>query len=142
MAAIPRDTTRTVQVDGVTAMTSPGPSGNLYAGEALDACAPCYIATDGFVYMSDGAAVGVENKIIGIVPVQTAIGGIVDLLAPNGLRVHWAAAGTLTPGNVIYLGAVPGGIDTAAQLGDTTGIGMAINDSMVSFNRTKHSEGA
>lgn len=112
-------------IDANTAMFAGHLAGDLVAGEALTACAFCYIkASDGLVYMTTGAAATEVSRLAGVTPKAVASGQVVDLLSAP-LRMRYAASG-LTPGALLYL-STAGGLDTAATTGDTTGAAQAIN---------------
>lgn len=123
------------QVDAISAMKMPQLSGDLYAGEALDACAPCYIHTDGTVHMSNGTANDAEARVVGWTPKAYASGQPVTLYGP-GLRMRYSAAG-LSVGTVLYLGATNGRLDTAATTGDSVGIAFVFDSSHIIALRFK-----
>lgn len=105
-------------------------AGNLYAGEDLDPVAPCYIkASDGKVYMSDGAAAAEAAKFVGFTPKSYLAGEPVTLFG-YGTRFKYGSG--LTPGAIYYIAEVDaytdaGLLDTAVTTGDTQGTAMAIN---------------
>jgi hypothetical protein len=112
-------------VDTSTAMFAPQLTGNLYAGEALDVCAPCYIkASDGKVYMSNGTAANEAAKFDGFTPRACAIGEPVTLLGV-GARMRYGSG--LTIGASYFVAATAGRLDTAATTGGTVAIARAIN---------------
>jgi hypothetical protein len=101
-------------------------AGDLFAGEALDICAPCYIkTTDGKIYMSDGTAANEAAEVVGFTPKAYAAGESVTLYG-NGMRVHYSDGG-LTLGAGYYLAATAGRLDTAATTGGTAVIAIAYN---------------
>lgn len=115
-------------VDGSTALTAPQISGELIAGEDLLACAPCYIKNaDGLVYMSNGTAANEAAGFDGFTPRAYKAGQAVTLFGV-GTRFRYAAAGTLTPGARLFIGATAGRLDTAATTGDAVGPARCIND--------------
>jgi hypothetical protein len=100
-------------------------SGDLYAGEALLAVAPCYIkAADGKVYMSNGTAANEAASFDGFTPRAYAAGEAVTLL---GIGAQFGYSSGLTPGARYYIGATAGRLDTAATTGDAVGVAKAIN---------------
>ena len=112
-------------VDTSTAMFAPQLTGNLYAGEALDVCAPCYIkASDGKVYMSNGTAANEAAKFDGFTPRACGIGEPVTLLG-IGARMRYGSG--LTIGASYFVAATAGRLDTAATTGGTVAIARAIN---------------
>jgi len=122
MALITRATT--ASVDASTAMYAPQISG-LIAGEAIDIAAPCYIkSSDGKVYMSNGTAATEPAETIGFSARAAAVGEPVTILG-KGTRFQYSA-GALTPGDVYYIGATAGRLDSAATTGDTVGVAQAI----------------
>lgn len=101
-------------------------SGDLVAGEAIDSCAPCYLATDGKVYMADGTAANVKAKVYGWSPRAYAIGQQMDLLPGEGVRFNYGTG--LTPGAILYLATTKGRLDTAATTGDAVGVAQVCHD--------------
>lgn len=105
-------------------------TGELYAGEDLDAVSPCYIkASDGKVYMSDGAASNEAAKFHGFVPRACLEGEPVTLFGA-GTRFKYSSG--LTPGATLYIAAADvytdaGNLDTAATTGDSKGTAFAVS---------------
>jgi hypothetical protein len=125
-----------LSVDASLALTCPQISGDLFAGEDLLAGAPCYIKNaDGLVYQSNGTAATEPAGIDGFTPRAVKSGEPVTLLG-IGNRIRYAAAGTLTPGAKLYIGATAGRLDTAATTGDAVGVARAINDTDIRITRT------
>lgn len=100
---------------------------DLLAGEALEAAAPCYIHSDGKVYMSNGTAADAEARCAGFTARPVASGEPVTLLGP-GTRFGYADA-TMTPGAKLYLGTTNGRLDTATTTGDAVGVAIAVTAS-------------
>jgi hypothetical protein len=124
------------QIDAISAMKAPQLSGDIYAGEALDACAPCYIkAADGKAYMSNATANDAAAHVDGWTPKAYAIGQPVTLYGP-GVRMRYSAAG-LTIAAVLYVGATAGRLDTAATTGDTIGVAKVFDTSHIITLRFK-----
>lgn len=120
--------------DTGTASRAPHLSGDLVAGEALLACAPCYIAAaDNKVYMCDGTAANEKARLAGFTPRAVAIGNPVDLFG-LGTRMRYAASG-LTPGAILFLAATPGRLDTAATIGDAVGVAQAVTATDIRVTR-------
>lgn len=117
--------TRSAQASGDTThlMRVPQVSGDLYAGEALDAVAACRIASDGLVYMSNGTANDANARFNGFTPVAVAIGEVVTLYR-IGARFRYGTG--LTPGNQFFVAATAGRLDTAATTGGLVAIAEAI----------------
>ncbi len=104
-------------------------AGNLFAGEDLDAVAPCYIkGSDGKVYMSEGSASNEAAKFHGFTARQTDLGEPVTLFGA-GTRFKYAAG--LTPGATLYIATDDydgaGRLDTTTTTGDTTGTAFAVS---------------
>lgn len=102
----------------------PQVSGDLYAGEALDAVAACRIAADGLVYMSNGTANDANARYNGFTARAVASGQPVTLYR-LGARFRYGTG--LTPGALYYVGATAGRLDTAATTGGLTAIAEAVN---------------
>jgi hypothetical protein len=101
-------------IDANTAKNAPQITG-LYAGEALEICAPCYIASaDGLVYMCNSTNDDEETEVIGFTARAVAIGEPVTLFG-KGMRMRYAAS--MTPGNYLYVGTTNGRLDTVPQAG-------------------------
>lgn len=105
-------------------------AGNLYAGEDLDAVAPCYIkGSDGKVYMSDGSASDEAAKFHGFTAKAYLENEPVTLYGA-GSRFKYSSG--MTPGATLYIAAedsytTPGHLDTAATTGDSKGTAFAVN---------------
>lgn len=123
------------RIDTVTARLVSQLSGNLYAGEDLNACSPCVIRNDGLVYMSDGTAADANAHVDGFVPKLTLQGEPVTLYGP-GLRMKFSD-GNLTPGQLLYVAATAGELDDAATTGDATGVAKAYDTNDIYFLRYK-----
>ncbi len=119
-------------------------AGDLYAGEDLDAVAACYIkASDGKVYMSDGAASNEAAKFVGFTPRACKAGEPVTLYG-WGTRFKYGSG--LTPGAIYYIAAADvydyeGRLDTATTTGDTKGTAMALNATDIVVIRTDPANG-
>ncbi len=123
MALVSRDDAN-VSIDASTAQIAPQLSGGLIAGEALDAGAPCYIAADGQVYMSNGTAADIAAHVDGFCPAPRVAGEAVTLYGP-GTRFRYGTA--MTPGDNLYLEVTAGRLGDAATVGGTSVIARAIS---------------
>jgi hypothetical protein len=102
-----------VGVDTNSIMYIPQVSGDIFAGEAIDAGAACYIkASDGKAYMSTGTAVNEAAKVDGFSVKPYGIGEAVTLFQ-IGTKLHWCKTPSLTIGADLYLDTTKG------QLSDT-----------------------
>lgn len=106
-------------------------AGNIYAGEELEAVAPCYIKSDGKVYMCDGVADDEAAKFVGFTARHTELGQPVTLF---GFGTRFKYGSGLTPGAVLYLAENDGVynleaglLDDAATTGDTTGTAIVVS---------------
>ncbi len=97
---------------------------DVIAGEELPICSPVYIATDGKVYRSSGAAANAAAAVHGFVARTARVNQAITVF--KWVRILQATSG-LVPGSAVYLGATAGGLDTVATIGGTTPIGHAIN---------------
>jgi hypothetical protein len=96
----------------------------LVAGEDLDLVAPCYIASaDGKVYMSNATAADEEAEVVGFTARHVHSGEPVTLF---GIGTRYGSS--LTPGNVLYLGATNGRLDSGATTGDAFGYALCVSD--------------
>lgn len=118
--------TRVAQASGDTTHLQKVPqiSGDLYAGEALDAVAACRVAADGLVYMSNGTANDANARFTGFTPRAVAAGQPVTLYR-LGARFRYGSG--LTPGALYFVAATAGRLDTAATTGGLVAIAEAIN---------------
>lgn len=119
-------------------------TGELYAGEDLSAVAPCYIkASDGKVYMSDGAANNEAAKFHGFTPKSYLQGEPVTLFGA-GTRFKFGTG--LTPGATLFIAAIDvytegGNLDSAATTGDTKGTAFAVSATDIVICRTDPKSG-
>lgn len=132
MALVTRS--NSAHMDATTAQKAPWLSGDLIAGEDLDPVAPCYIkASDGKVYMSNGTAANEAAGTDGFTPTSYKAGQPVTLFG-KGTRFGYADA-DLTPGQVLYIAATKGRLDTSPTTGDDKGVAKAINKSDIRIVR-------
>jgi hypothetical protein len=125
MAQVAKDLA-TAHFDASQALYCPQITGNMTAGENIDPVSPCYIdPTTGKVFMSDGTAAGTAARVDGWAGKAYKIGQSVTLLGV-GARFRFSA-GTLTPGQRLFLGAGKGTLADAATTGGTAVIAAAIN---------------
>jgi hypothetical protein len=122
MALLDRSTD--AHVDTTTSLVGPQLSGDLFAGEDLDAVAACQGRSDGKVYMSNGTANNADAKVDGFTPVAYKAGEAVTLYGP-GVRFGYGTG--LTPFANYYLAATDGRLDTAATTGGLVPIARAVN---------------
>lgn len=131
MALITRSAS--ASMDAISGAKTPKLSGDLYAGEALDAAAPCYIkASDGLVYMSNGTSANEAAKIDGFTARAVASGQPVTLVGRGAIFSYGTG---LTPGARYYIGTTAGRLDTAATTGDAVGVAAAINATDIRVTR-------
>lgn len=126
MALVTRSTGASIEMS--SALYAPQLPG-LIAGEALDVAAPCYIHTDGKVYMADATAADAKAKVAGWTPKAYNLGEPVTLFGV-GAKFHYSD-GLLTPGQLLYVGATKGRLDTATTTGDSAGVAQAIDASKI-----------
>lgn len=123
----PADTTHLMKVPQI--------SGDVYAGEALDAGACVYRkASDGLVYMSNGTAVAEAARFMGVV-VRTVPAGQPVTIYRSGTRLQYGTG--LTIGALYYVAATAGRLDTAATTGGLVAVAEAISstDIQILVNR-------
>lgn len=117
------------KVDASSAQFAPQISGDLYAGEALDIAAPCYIkASDGRVYMSNGTVANEAAKCDGFTPKTYTLGEPVTLYGP-GTKFEYGTG--LTPGADLFVGATAGRLDNAATTGGTQPVARVLHGGRV-----------
>lgn len=121
MSLITRSTK--ASIDASTGMYAPQITG-LVAGEDLDVAAPCYIkSSDGKVWMSNATAANEAAEVVGFTPRAVKSGQPVTLFGA-GARFRYGSS--LTPGDIYYLGATKGRLDSGATTGDSAGVAMAV----------------
>lgn len=121
-------------MDTSTGMFAPQKTGDLYAGEALTAAAPCYIkASDGKVYQSNGTAANEAAKFDGFTPTAHAIGEPVALFGV-GARFRYGTG--LTIGADLFVSATAGALSDTATTGGVRAIArvMTATDIVVTKN--------
>lgn len=123
------------QMDVSTGKFAPQITG-LYAGADIDVAAPCYIkSADGKLYMSDGTAATEPAEIVGF-SARAAKNGEPVTVFGKGARFRYGTG--LTPGDVYYIAATAGRLDTAASTGDTVGVAQAITATDIRIIRDEH----
>jgi hypothetical protein len=99
----------------------------LLAGENIDVVAACYIKTsDGRAWMCNGAANTEPAEFAGFSPKATVAGRPITLFH-LGNRFRYAAGG-LGPGDLYYVAATAGRLDTAPTVGGLLPIARAVSD--------------
>ena len=107
----------------------------LTAGEDLLSAAPCYIKSDGLVYMSTAAAANAAAEVNGWTVQAVKSGNPVSIY--RDVSLNYGAAGTFTHGAKLYLSAtVAGGLQTAAQANQTTPIAFAVDGTRIRVKAT------
>jgi len=120
-------------IDASTGMFAPQLTG-LYAGEDLDAAAPCYVKSDGKIYMSDGTAANAAAAVDGFAPRACKSGQPITLFG-EGARFQYGTG--LTPGATFYVGATKGRLDGTATTGDAAGIARVVTATDIIVLRRK-----
>lgn len=97
----------------------------LFAGEDILLAAPCYIkSSDGKLYMSNGTAANEAAEVVGFAGRHAHAGEPVTLF---GIGTRFRYGSGLTPGDIYYLGATAGRLDTAPTTGDAFGYAAAVS---------------
>jgi hypothetical protein len=140
MALVTRSTSASVEtITGASAVRLPNLP-DLIAGEALDACAPCYIkSSDGKVWMSNATAANEAAEVVGFTGTAYVVGEPVTLYPP-GVVFYYGddfSGASITPGDVLYTGATAGRLDTAATAGDPEGVAVVLDDNHIVFERRR-----
>jgi hypothetical protein len=96
------------------------------AGEAIAKGDACYIkGSDGKIYKSINTAVNEAANVMGFAADGAAINEAVTLYSAPSIWEYSDAL--LTPGALLYLGAVAGGLDTAPGTGHPTPVAHAVD---------------
>lgn len=108
----------------------------LICGEDIAIGDACYVKSDGKVWRSIGTAANAAAKVRGFAatPGKVAQNDAVTLVF--GVVFGWPNAGT--PGADLFLGAVAGGLDTAATTGGTAPVGYVIDANRVYLDRSAY----
>jgi len=114
-----------VTIEGISAayVTQIPASIGLRAGAALDAGAPCRVAADGLVYMTDATAADALARVMGWTGKAYTIGEPVTL---HGAGAIFEYGTGLTPGATLFAGATAGRLDDAATVGDAVGVAKVV----------------
>lgn len=98
----------------------------LVAGEDLDAVAPCYIKSDGKVYMSISTQATISGvaDFIGFTP-DTVTSGMPVTLFGQGARFNYSTG--MTPGAYLWIAATKGKLDTTKVAANDTPTALAIS---------------
>lgn len=116
----------TASIDTVSAMHV-GFISALEAGEALTVAAPCYIATNGKVYLSVSTQTTISGyaDFVGFTPDSVVSGGPVTLYG-KGARFSLASSG-LTPGAYLWICDSKGILDTVKHAAVDAPVAIAIS---------------
>jgi hypothetical protein len=95
----------------------------LLAGEALTAGAPCYVKSDGKVWLSVGTAANAAAKVDGWAAEACAVGEAVTLF----FDVNFRYGAGMTPGARLFVGATAGVLDGVATTGGTAPVGFVVD---------------
>jgi hypothetical protein len=132
MALITRNTGLTVETITAAHANQIPSSLKLVAGAAIDGGAPCRIAADGLVYMTDATAADALARVSGWAPKSYLAGQVVTLF---GRGVIFEYGTGLTPGATLYAGATAGRLDDAATVGDAVGVAQVVNTTHIRVTR-------
>jgi hypothetical protein len=104
----------------------------LRAGEPLLAAAPCRIAADGLVYMTDATAADALARVSGFTGKAYTIGEPVTLWG-RGVLFEYATG--MTPGATLFAAATAGRLDDAATVGDAVGVAQVVTATHIRVTR-------
>ena len=111
---------------------------DVVAGETLAIAAPCYIkSSDGKVYMSTGAATNEAAEVMGFTPKAYVTNEPVTLFGVGAL-FHYSddfSAGTVSPGDLLYLTSTAGALGPSTSSGDATGTAVVIDNKHIAVKR-------
>jgi hypothetical protein len=123
MALVTRRTGVTIEGISAAYVTQLPASLGLVAGAALDGGAPCRVAADGLVYMSDATAADALARVMGWTGKSYTAGEVVTLHGPGAIFEYGTG---LTPGATLFVGATAGRLDDAATVGDAVGVAKVV----------------
>src|SRR5262245_21591538 len=127
MAAITKSAN--VSMDTVSGSKAGTVSGKI-AGEAIAKGDACYIkASDGKIYKAINTAANEAANVAGLAADAAAINEAVTLYSAPSIWEY--SDGNLTPGALVYLGGVAGGLDTAAGTGHPTPVAHALDSQRI-----------
>lgn len=122
MAAITKSAD--VSMDDASGMYVSTISGKI-AGEAIAKGDACYIkGADGKIYRSINTAANEAANVHGLAFAAAAAGEAVTLYGAGAI---WEYSTGMTPGAAVFLGAVAGGLDTAAGTGHPAPVGHVVD---------------
>lgn len=108
----------------------------LFAGEAIDAFAPCYIDSDGTVKMAVSTQLivvsGDKTDFIGFAPREYANGEAITLFG-KGARFCYSTS--MTPGSYLYIGSEAGTLVDAAVVEGDDPVAVALTSTDVLVTR-------
>ena len=129
MASVTKDPNG-ISIDTISAYWAP----QRQATAAVAIFAGAFVYTDGSLGTGIASAkltdaTSANAKLAGIAAAAAGVGNPVTILG-KGARLHYAAAGTFTPGAMLYLDVTvdAGGLSTVATTGDVPGVAVAITD--------------
>jgi hypothetical protein len=104
----------------------------LLAGEALGACVPCFIHSDGTVMKADGSAADAEAVVAGWTATPASAGEPVTLFFGVFFAYHPKVGGSdMAPNLPLYLSTTEGTLDSAATTGGTLPIAYTVGDGRI-----------
>lgn len=118
-------------------MKAPQISGDVYAGENLDAVAPCRIGADGKVYMSNGTAADANAKFDGFTARAVRAGEPVTLY---GVGARFRYGSGMVPGTDLYVSATAGLLSDTATVGGVRPVARAINATDIRVTRNSDAD--
>jgi len=119
--------------DATTGMVAPQVSQRILGEDIAGPMVPLRLHTDGLLYRASAAAANASARIFGW-SVRKGKTGQPMTVYGLGL-VGKYADGTLTPGNIYYLGETAGSLSSIATTGDAVGCAQAIDDSNIRITR-------
>lgn len=138
MAAITRSAKASVDPVSLSKVPQTPNLSALVAGEDLDAAAPCYIKTaDGKVWMSDGTAANEAAEIMGFTPRSYKAGMAVTLVGAGAVFFYSDdfSADSVAAGDVVFISATAGELDTGATTGDAVGVAAVLDNEHIIVKR-------
>lgn len=112
-------------VDASTGMVAPQVSHRITAVDVALPCTPLRMHTDGLLYLATAAAANASARIFGWSTRKSHAGETNTVYGVGALFKY--SDGTLTPGQLLYLGETPGTLSSIATTGDAVGVAQAID---------------
>lgn len=94
------------------------------AGETIVLGEALYLKSDGKLWLADGGAQDAEARFLGLAAIAATAGYPVTAFGPFS---RWRYSTGMTIGNLVYLSATDGALDTAVTVGGWHSVGLIVS---------------